>query len=80
MLFVPAWFLLGISIYYGDLVARHAISLIYVGSDTATHVHRSINENFGSQILWLKWSVGIMAVWLALYVFWWMYFREVAEE
>ena len=76
LLFVPAWYFLGQSVYYGDKVQRHIISALMLSDDYTGDVHAQINRDFARQLDSI-YSAGVfLALWLAIYTVWWISFRE----
>lgn len=79
LLFLPSWAFLALSIYFGDLIQRSAISLLLVDESLHEEIKSNINSHYGCQLSSLMWAGGFLVVWLVLYVVWWIYFREVEE-
>lgn len=79
LLFLPAWVLLGASIYYGDRVHRHAISTLMVGEDKRREIFGLINADALCQLNLMRYAGVFLAFWLLAYVLWWVFFRGKAE-
>ncbi|WP_172328285.1 hypothetical protein [Mangrovicoccus sp. HB161399] len=64
LLLLPAWVLLGASIYFGDRVLRNAIAWQIAkasGNDVTTgKIFTEINRDFGAQMDMLTWAGGCL--------------------
>ena len=79
-LFIPAWFFLGQSIYYGDLVRRGYIAASLMSENTYFGVHEAMNANFIEQISALRYGVAFLSFWLLLYIVWFVFGDDSAKS
>lgn len=76
LLFIPAWACLAASIYYGDRVQRHAISVRMVAKEMTDGIHAEINADFQRQLDYLVYAGVVLVLWLACYIIWWVFLRQ----
>jgi hypothetical protein len=73
LLYIPGWFFLGYSIYYGDKISRRYIASKLVPEQNVVDIAKCINQDFGCQQLTLKVGLSIFAVWLVAFLIWWVF-------
>jgi hypothetical protein len=73
--FVPAWVFLGISLYIGLRVSRRYIAaIIPTKPNVLDSISNHVNEDFLHQWQSLLSGLGFLAVWLVLFLSWFMWF------
>jgi hypothetical protein len=83
-LFVPAWVLLALSIYSGVEVQGSYVAYLVAARHNNTAVIESIagkvNDDVIFQILYLKLALVCLALWLIIYIFWWVFTEKTHTE
>ena len=78
LLYVPGWLCLGTSIYYG--FQAQAVHLGHLMFPTCTGIRegstRQINSDSVTQLDCLEYGLVIFALWLFLYLCWWIFARS----
>ncbi|MDP1728451.1 MAG: hypothetical protein Q8M15_16825 [Bacteroidota bacterium] len=81
LLFIPAWIFLGLSFYYGNLINEKMVAtglfrnlemIKAVINDDET----GIRSLYGQQSNFLLIGVGILTIWLLIYLSWWIYTKS----
>jgi hypothetical protein len=70
--FIPGWFFLGRSIYQGMKVQGANIAYLMSPSPARDAVILSFNKYTASQLFSMKWGLGIFALWLVVFLIWWI--------
>ena len=73
LLFVPGWYFLGKSIYHGSEVRAVRLSYLFSSPTSETDFLWHVNQDTANQWESLFLGLSILAVWLALYLAWWIY-------
>lgn len=77
LLFLPAWFCLGGSVYYGDKIARRLVAAAFAGDEQTVHdIAAAMNSNFDVQRQFLLWALLFFVVWMVILLMWWIYTEE----
>jgi hypothetical protein len=83
-LFLPAWVLLALSIYKGTEVQGSYVAYLVASRLKNTSRIESIasrmNDDITSQITYLKNALLCLAVWLVIYIIWWVFSGKVCEK
>lgn len=74
LLFVPGWFWLGYSLLKGSQVQQDYLAFLVRGAST------TLGDDAYHQIFGLKWAVGFFALWLFLYLIWWVFTKEIEHK
>ena len=72
LLFLPGWIFLGLSIYYGDQISRRYMASMFVSKEKIGEIAKMINQDFGCQRFMLSVGLLIFALWLVLFLLWWV--------
>ena len=84
LLFLPSWVLLALSIYRGIEAQGSYVAYLVAARLDKTKLIDAIavkmNDDTISQILYLKLALLCVAVWLIIYIFWWVLSEQVREE
>ena len=75
LLFLPAWFLIGLSMYHGSKVPLRVIAG-KISPDLSTEIAKKINHDFLLQREFLGYGLAILMVWLFVYLLWWIFHEE----
>ena len=78
-LFLPAWGLLGFSMYHGHAITRRVI----VGKMDATKIDtlaEKINQHYIDQQDYLTYALYVLVAWLVIYLLWWIFHSEGYEK
>ena len=73
LLFLPGWFFLGLSIYYGEKISRRYIAAKLVSDENLAKIAKIVNQEFGNQRLMLEIGLLIFALWLIAFLIWWVF-------
>jgi len=77
LLFLPAWALLALSIYKGIAVqGAYVAYLVAARQNNIPHIETiaaDMNTDTNLQIAYLKWALAFFALWLVIYVLWWIF-------
>lgn len=79
-LFVPGWICLGTSIYKGIQVQRAYLAFLMLSHPDLAASKLAINNDAYGQIMWMEWGLSILGVWLLVYLFWWVYGKNVEAK
>jgi hypothetical protein len=81
LLFPIGWVLLAFSIARGNAIARAGIAA-HFAKDHATLVEIAANMNtaYISQQNWLMMGLATFAIWLLLYLGWWIYVEDMPSR
>jgi len=77
--FLPGWGFLVYAIYKGTRVHGAYIAYLMSQGRNTTSNLEDINSDAASQLSALKWGLLILFVWLVIYLFWWVLYREGPE-
>jgi hypothetical protein len=78
LLFLPAWACFGTSIYFGIRAQEAYLAYSLLTNPTVEGASKTINEDIGSQILWMWWGLLAFSVWLLVYLSWWVFAKKVS--
>lgn len=74
LLFIPAWLLVSVSMYFGDQISRRYVAALMASrEDTFQEIGSNINSDFAYQILFLQFGLLVFAVWLLFFLLWWVF-------
>jgi hypothetical protein len=83
LLFLPAWAFLAFSIYQGIQVqGAYVAYLVAARHNNKVRIEEiagKINDDTGRQIIYLKFALLCLALWLVIYIFWWV-FSDKAQQ
>jgi hypothetical protein len=81
LLFIPGWVLLGWSLYYGDSIARRYTATAFMQARVKLlEIGQLMNGEFDSQLTFMNWGLGVFAIWLIIYIVWWVIADLPAKE
>ena len=73
LLFIPGWFFLGLSIYYGEKISRRYMAAKFVPEENLLKILKLVNQDFGNQRLMLEIGLLVFALWLVTFLLWWVF-------
>lgn len=79
LLFLPAWACLGGSIYFGTQAQRVYLAYLLLSATTSEGATMALNHDMGSQIVWMRYGLGFFAIWLVVYLMWWIFDGKAGE-
>lgn len=72
-LFAVGWIQLGVSIYYGEKLTRIYVASLTLNESDTYENSRELDEAFGEQIGFFKWGIAVFAIWLIIFLFWYIF-------
>ena len=78
LLFLPAWFFVGLSVYFGNQVSRRYMAAVSGKKDILGEISQAINTDFGHQQLMFEIALLFFALWLLFFVYWWIFGKDDA--
>lgn len=84
-LFVPAWILIALSIYRGILVQRSYVAYLFGSRSKAPpasldQIPEAIANDIRSEIDFLQAALMILALWLVIYLVWWIFSKQAGVK
>jgi len=85
-LFIPTWLCLAISVYQGIAVQRSYVAYLVASRSTPPQQHTidqiavNITDATRSQIYALETALLFGALWLLIYIIWWIYSNQSEEK
>ena len=76
LLLIPGLLFLARSVYFGDLVQRSLVAAHFVAESALPDIVKNVNAYTDKQLSALMSALGIIAVWLTLYLLWWVLWRQ----
>jgi hypothetical protein len=73
LLFLPALTLLFVSAYYGVAAQRNCLAMMLMAKADANGAKLELNENLGSQLVFMQWGVVFIGLWFLLFLIWWIF-------
>jgi hypothetical protein len=74
LLFIPGWFFLAYSMYFGDSISRQYIAAVFTPDEqTLLTIGSNINREFARQLNNFGLGITVFVVWLAVYLCWWIF-------
>ncbi|MGH9828802.1 MAG: hypothetical protein ACREDR_36735 [Blastocatellia bacterium] len=81
LLFIPGWSFLAASVYYGNRVSRRYMAAMLAKDDgILRETVQAMSHEFSSQIGFMQLGLIIFAVWLAIFLVWWVFYGPQAEN
>jgi carbon starvation protein CstA len=81
LLFIPAWYCLCVTIYYNNRITRSDAAYLYTSNkETKTTILENVNQFYISQLTHFQLGVFLLALWLVLYLFWWIMYAELKPK
>jgi len=77
--FIPAWFFLSLSVYAGTRVQGVYLAALYSTHPNIAVLKSKVNDDAVSQIQWMEIGLACFGMWLALYLLWWIFHKELAK-
>jgi len=80
LLFIPGWFLLGVSLYYADqLNSSYMASIFAIDKAILVGIGSNMNSELLHQKNFLAYALLAFALWLLLFLLWWIFFKQNEE-
>jgi len=80
LLFVPGCAFLGVSIWYGDKVARRLAAAGFTDDHAKLReIAASMNSDYSAQRGWFDSSLIIFGLWLITFLIWWVFAKSEAK-
>lgn len=77
LLFLPGWFFVGCSIYYGTLISRSFIALTIVKKqEIREDILDNINSYFNAQLFSINIGLAIFILWLVIFILMWIFTKH----
>ena len=74
LLFIPGWCLLYVSMYYGNVVARRFGACAFTtDNEKLLDFGSKLNSDLLQQMYFFKVGISVFAIWLFLYLVWWVF-------
>lgn len=80
LLFLPAWTLLAVSIYYGIRVQEAYLAYVLVAKTTASGISETMNSDAHMQIVFMEWGLIVFGIWLLVYLLFWVFCKELHDK
>ena len=75
---IPAWALIGFSIYFGDLIYRNYIAALFAPENSLGVIFGEMNGDYAVQQKTMQFAIIFLSIWLVIYLFWWVFLKEEA--
>src|SRR5882762_5051025 len=73
LLFIPGWYLIAKSMSFGDSISRrHTAATFALTQERLVKIGTSMNSEFDSQLTFFNRGLIVFALWLLLYIVWWI--------
>jgi hypothetical protein len=79
LLFLPGWFCLGMSLYLGNVISGRYLAATMVSPATLANIATRVNDEYANQRDWLFYSLTLFAIWLAVYLVYWIFIAKPKE-
>jgi hypothetical protein len=77
LLFLPGWAFLGISIWYGDKVARRLAAAAFTKKpEVLEKIGDAMNSDYVQQRLFFQLALAIFGLWLFCLLIWWVFAKK----
>jgi hypothetical protein len=73
LLFVVAWALLGVSLWHGAQLQSSCVAYYWAAAQHQDSILDAIRSHTRSQLCGLEWALGVLCVWLVIYLVWWIW-------
>lgn len=74
LLFIPGWFFLAYSMYYGDSISRQYIAAVFTSNEEILMtIGFNINAEFARQLNNFSFGIMTFIIWLVTYLCWWIF-------
>jgi len=78
LLFLPGWYFLGTSIFYGDKIARRfAAAALTQKLERLEQIGQSMNTEYGRQRFFFQLAVLLFSLWITSLLLWWVFARKI---
>lgn len=74
-LFIPGWICLAVSLFEGNMIARRLAAAYFTAPTNKSillEIGLNVNKEFGRQIDYFKSGLAFFALWLIVYLIWWV--------
>ena len=78
LIMIPAWALIGFSIYFGDLIYRNYIAALFAPENSLGVIFGEMNGDYAVQQKTMQFAIIFLSIWLVIYLFWWVFLKEEA--
>jgi hypothetical protein len=77
LFFIPGWVLLGLSIWYGDKVARRLTASAFTDDhDRLRKIAYAMNSEYATQRALFEFALVMFGCWLVGLLLWWVFAQE----
>ena len=73
LLYLPAWALLGASIYEGHRLSDHLLAANFGPVSRVPSIASLMNDDFSRQQSYLATGIDVFGLWLGCFVLWWVF-------
>lgn len=80
LLFLPAWGFLGKSIYMGTRAQEAFLAYSLLPTMTISESTKTLNSDINWQIRFMWIGLFCLAIWLLIYVFWWVFADKISDD
>ena len=81
LLFLPGWFFLGVSVFYGEKVSRRFAASAFTDDEaTLLEIGNRMNIEYGRQRLFFQLALLTFGVWLVAMLLWWVSTGEIPSK
>lgn len=81
LLLIPGWICLATSLYYGARIKRRALAAVFIRSqELLMEIGQKINGEFALQLRFMGWGLSVFALWLLIFLIWWIFGRRSARR
>lgn len=82
LIFIPGWFLLGFSIFYGEKVMRRFVAAAFTENrSTLVAIGNGMNSDYSQQRLFFQLALFAFGTWLISLLLWWVFAQDkVAQQ
>ena len=78
LLFLPGWFSLGMSIFYGDKIARRFAAAAFTQNpERLEQIGQSMNSEYDQQRFFFQFAVLLFGFWITSLLIWWVFARKI---
>jgi|GEM_PF-2316811 len=77
LLFIPGWACLALSIYHGVRVQRAYLGYLLRPQPNLAEFKEAMNSDAYAQMSRMHWGLGFLALWLLIYLSWWVFGKTV---
>ena len=79
LIFLPVWGCLLWSNSMGVKVQRNYLALKLLQNVDPIATKNELNQNLMAQIVRMEWALGLISIWLVIYLIWWVFSAKAVE-